>query len=150
MKPAPRYSLPTALVVLLLLAWQGYQAWQHPAPVGNERLQPPDVPDVRAAFEDGLSGIWLQAEGRVLRILRDDEDGSRHQRFILDAGGGQTVLVSHNIDLARRLPLVDGDTVSLRGRYEWNDRGGVIHWTHRDPAGREDGGWIEHGGIRYH
>jgi hypothetical protein len=58
-------------------------------------------------------------------------------------------MVAHNIDLARRIPARAGDTLSLRGRYEWNERGGVIHWTHHDPQGREQGGWIRSDGILY-
>jgi hypothetical protein len=34
--------------------------------------------------------------------------------------------------------------VSFSGQYEWNDRGGVVHWTHLDPAGKRPGGWLRH------
>jgi hypothetical protein len=81
--------------------------------------------------------------------LRDDLEGQRHQRFILRLPDGMTVLISHNIDLAPRVPAEKGDAVEVFGRYEWNKRGGVIHWTHRDPKGRREGGWIEHKGERY-
>ena len=57
---------------------------------------------------------------------------------------GHTLLISHNIDLAVRVPVHIGDRVDVRGRYEWNDRGGVIHWTHHAPQGRRPGGWIRH------
>ncbi|HZI64860.1 MAG TPA: DUF3465 domain-containing protein, partial [Thermoanaerobaculia bacterium] len=62
--------------------------------------------------------------------------------------GGHTVLVVHNLDLAERLRLGLEDEVRFRGRYEWNERGGLVHWTHSEPGG-EPGGWIEHGGRRY-
>jgi len=57
---------------------------------------------------------------------------------------GQTVLVAHNIDLAERVPLGLGDRLHYRGMYEWNDLGGLVHWTHEDPMGVEEGGWIRY------
>lgn len=85
----------------------------------------------------------------VKRVLPDDNDGSRHQRFLLQLPSGNTVLVAHNIDLAPRVAgLAEGDTVTVRGEFEWNERGGVLHWTHHDPAGRHQGGWIERQGQR--
>ncbi len=81
----------------------------------------------------------------VEKLLPDDLAGSRHQRFILRLGPQQTILVSHNIDLAPRIdPLRVGDEVRFRGQYEWNQRGGLVHWTHHDPAGRRIGGWLRH------
>jgi hypothetical protein len=77
-------------------------------------------------------------------VLSDDKDGSRHQRFILQLPRGQTLLIAHNIDLAPRLPLGLGDRVAFRGTYEWNELGGLVHWTHHDPQGIEDGGWIRY------
>lgn len=104
---------------------------------------------VLEAFEEGRSGFMAEVTGTVQSILADDEEGSRHQRFILELQGGHTLLVSHNIDLAPRAPIRRGGTVTVRGQYEWNDRGGVLHWTHHDPQGRRPGGWIEVGGERY-
>jgi hypothetical protein len=56
----------------------------------------------------------------------------------------ETVLIAHNIDLARRVPVGLGDSVYFRGMYEWNELGGLVHWTHDDPQGVEDGGWIRY------
>ncbi len=104
----------------------------------------------RQAFEDRASGRMLRVAGRVVRTLADDRDGSRHQRFIIETDGGQTLLVAHNIDLAPRLEgLKAGESVSLYGEYEWNEQGGIMHWTHHDPAGRHHAGYIEWQGRKY-
>ena len=103
-----------------------------------------------AAFENRRSDIQVQGSGRVSKILADDNKGSRHQRFIVQLASGRTVLVAHNIDLADRVASIkSGDSVEFFGEYEWNERGGVIHWTHRDPQGVHEGGWIKHGGRTY-
>ena len=102
------------------------------------------------AYDNRQSDFQIQGEGVVTKILSDDLDGSRHQRFILRLDTGQTVLVAHNIDLAPRISgLSVGDTVLFYGEYEWNSKGGVIHWTHHDPGNHHTGGWIKHGGEIY-
>ncbi len=111
----------------------------------------PQVPDrIRNAFLHHEQGVSVQGSGEVVRILRDDTHGSRHQKFILRLSSGQTVLIAHNIDLAPRInSLKIGDSVSFQGIYEWNPQGGVIHWTHHDPSQRHPGGWLEIGGRSY-
>jgi hypothetical protein len=79
-----------------------------------------------------------------VRLLADEDDGSRHQRIVLRLRGQQTLLVAHNLGVAARVPLGLGDRIRFRGIYEWNDLGGLVHWTHRDPMGFEDGGWIRY------
>ena len=104
----------------------------------------------RAAFTEQKSGRQVTGEGTVTKLLADDNDGSRHQRFILTLPSGQTLLIAHNIDLAPRVAsLKPGDTVAFNGVYEWNAKGGVIHWTHRDPSGRYQAGWLKHAGQTY-
>ncbi|HVA54997.1 MAG TPA: DUF3465 domain-containing protein [Gammaproteobacteria bacterium] len=99
------------------------------------------------AFADHSSNIRVQGQGTVVKILSDDTEGSRHQRFIIRLDSGQTLLIAHNIDLAPRVsPLNTGDLISFNGEYEWNNKGGVIHWTHHDPAGRHAPGWIKRDG----
>jgi hypothetical protein len=92
----------------------------------------------------------MYLQGTVERILEDDNNGARHQRFVLKMDDGHTVLVAHNVDVAPRLAgLRLGETVSVHGEYEWNERGGVVHWTHHDPQGQRQGGYIERMGRRY-
>jgi hypothetical protein len=117
-----------------------------------ETLQQPEAgPDAaRQAFERKAGGEMLRAEGRIERILADDNDGSPHQRFIIMTDSGLSLLVAHNIELAPRLDgLAAGERVSVFGEYEWNDRGGLIHWTHGDPGGDHQAGYIEWRGRRY-
>ncbi|MEO0998769.1 MAG: DUF3465 domain-containing protein, partial [Pseudomonadota bacterium] len=71
-----------------------------------------------SAFARRANDEWVEARVTVVRLLADDNDGSRHQRFVAASAGGQTVLVAHNIDLAERVPLAVGDSVYLRGQYE--------------------------------
>lgn len=104
----------------------------------------------RTVFDQRRSGIQITGEGVVSKLLADDTDGSRHQRFIIALASGQTLLVAHNIDLAPRIDsLRAGDAVAFNGVYEWNDKGGVIHWTHHDPDGRHEAGWLKHAGQIY-
>jgi hypothetical protein len=104
---------------------------------------------VAEAFTAHRSGIPVETAGRVIRLLPDDTEGSRHERFLVQVDHGVTVLVAHNIDLAPRVPLTVGDSVELKGEYDWTQRGGVIHWTHHDPAGRHEAGWVKAGGRVY-
>ena len=103
---------------------------------------------VNVAYQAHRSGVEVEASGVVVRRLKDDTEGARHERFILRVGT-LTVLVAHNIDLAPSVPVSPGDTLELLGEYEWNQLGGVIHWTHRDPEGRHPTGWIRLRGKLY-
>jgi hypothetical protein len=106
--------------------------------------------EIEGLFQRRASDVQVRGAGTVLRTLSDDNEGSRHQRFILELPSGHTLLVAHNIDLAPRIDsLKKGDRVEFFGEYEWNDRGGVIHWTHHDPQGRHVGGWLKHQGRTY-
>ena len=95
------------------------------------------------------TGTWIEGTGLVRRLIADDNDGARHQRFILDMRNGQSLLMAHNLDLADRVPVGVGDRLRFRGMYEWNDLGGLVHWTHHDPLGIEDGGFIRYRGHVY-
>ncbi|GAB3104784.1 DUF3465 domain-containing protein [Aestuariicella hydrocarbonica] len=132
------------------------QASDLPGPVLVDRpdvVHTPDVEENRhivAAFERQAHDVQVQGSGVVIKVLRDDLKGSRHQRFIVRLTPELTVLIAHNIDLAPRIEhLTAGEVVAFYGEYEWNAKGGVIHWTHHDPAGRHVGGWLKYRGQTY-
>lgn len=102
------------------------------------------------AFQTKKSHIFVEGDGIVKKLLPDDNKGSRHQKFLVTFSPEQTLLFAHNIDLASVVPLAVGDTIQFRGEYVYNPKGGVMHWTHRDPQAKIEGGWIKHNGKTYH
>lgn len=106
--------------------------------------------DVGAAIARRAMDEQVQGAGRVVKLLPDDTIGSRHQRFLVRLAGGESLLVAHNLDVGRRVePLREGDAVEFAGEYQWNDKGGFLHWTHHDPAGRHEPGWIRRRGVLF-
>lgn len=102
------------------------------------------------AFENQRNDLQVTGQGIVIRILPDDERGSRHQRFILQLASGQTLLIAHNIQLAPRIDkLSKGNKIEFKGEYEWSYKGGIVHWTHHDPLKRHADGWLKHNGRIY-
>ena len=105
---------------------------------------------IEKAFKNNQSDIQVSGSGKVIKILPDDTQGSRHQKFIIELNSGQTLLIAHNIDIAPRISTLNvGDHINFYGEYEWNSKGGVVHWTHHDPSGRHAGGWLNHDGRIY-
>lgn len=138
---------PTLVLALLLVCVLGCSP-----PPARAQTAPPSESDrvLRSAFDEHTGDLQVEGRGVVRRVLPDDNDGSRHQRFILELDSGQTLLVAHNVDVAQRIPgLRKGDRVAFKGEYEWSPQGGVIHWTHKDPGGRRHGGWLKHKGKTY-
>ncbi len=109
-----------------------------------------DLDRIARAFQQRQSDLQVRSSGQVIAVLPDDHEGSRHQKFILELPNGQTVLVAHNIDLAPRIQSIQKqDQVEFYGEYEYSDKGGVIHWTHHDPARKHVDGWLKHQGRTY-
>ncbi|MGI9326042.1 MAG: DUF3465 domain-containing protein [Pseudomonadales bacterium] len=148
------------LSTLGLIALAVLAAWlnnERPAPTATDKAVKPSQQartsqssPVASAFAERRSNLVLTDSGRVIKVLSDDLKGSRHQRFLVQTVDGPSILIAHNIDLAPRVRgLREGDQVRFKGEYEWTEKGGVVHWTHHDPAGRHPGGWIELDGERF-
>ena len=144
------------VVVAALLAGYVFFNSQHvgtlsdaPSSISEQRTGTSDA-SISSAFSNRESNLQVAGQGIVTKLLPDDTSGSRHQRFILELSSGQTLLVAHNIDIAPRIDsLRVGDAVQFFGEYEWNPKGGVLHWTHRDTRGTHVAGWLRHKGRTY-
>jgi hypothetical protein len=137
-----------ASLVMVALAWVGCD--NSVQPFKNNAVAADDNSQIGRAFKNRTSNVQVEGDGVVTRILADDLDGSRHQRFIVRLASGQTVLIAHNIDIAPRVAgLQEGDSLRFYGEYVWNEEGGKVHWTHKDPNGRHVAGWIKHDGRTY-
>jgi hypothetical protein len=142
-------------LALLVAAYSAYEQHARPArtheAANDASIESPTANAlVVEAFRNRHSNVEVQGSGTIERVLPDDRDGSQHQRFIVEVAPGHTVLIAHNIDLAPRVPaLQPGESIEFRGEYEWNERGGVVHWTHHDPGARHAAGWLRYRGQLY-
>lgn len=123
---------------------------------GKTRRRPADalaksaaIDTLRRAIDNRERDVWVDGRGTLVRILPDDHDGARHQRLLVRLAEGDIVLIAHNIDVAPRVPVREGTELTFKGEFHWNDRGGVVHWTHHDPDGSHTGGWVRAGGKTY-
>lgn len=114
----------------------------------TDKKKPVDGPDntkIIEAYKNKKSDVIVTGSGTVIKLLPDDLQGSKHQKFIVKLKEDLTLLISHNIDLAPRInTLKKGDLIQFKGEYEWNEKGGVVHWTHKDPQNKHPHGYILH------
>jgi hypothetical protein len=106
------------------------------------------------AWRTGRSHVEVTASGSVARLLGEREGPSgRHLGFILhlsgSAGRGLSVRVEDNLDLTGEIPIGEGESVTVRGEYIYEPAGGLIHYTHKDPRGRHDAGYVQASGRIY-
>lgn len=108
------------------------------------------ISKIESAFSKQRSDFTVTVKGKVTKLLKDDIVGHPHQRFIIKMSNGRTMLIAHNIDIAPRVKGIKvGSIIYVHGDYVWNSEGGLIHWTHHDPDGDHENGWIMHGGKKY-
>jgi len=139
-----------AILITVVLALLGFTQQNNNTTATSNTENKKSSITIEQAYKNKLSDIQFKGDGKVIRVLADDNEGHRHQKFILRLDSKKTILIAHNIDLAPRIKnLRKGDTVQFYGEYEWSERGGVIHWTHHDPRGKHIGGWLKHKGKIY-
>jgi hypothetical protein len=124
------------------------------AAVGLSACGPTPQPDDAAIVRDyqqHRSQVEVTADGTVVHVLSDSNGPSgSHERFVLRLKTADlTLLIDHNLSIGKRVPVRPGDRVLVHGEYVWNAQGGLIHFTHHDPAGTHEGGFIQDGGQVY-
>lgn len=120
---------------------------------GCAATQNPDDAAVCSAYDAGRSHAEVVADGTIDRVLGVQAGRvSPHEGFLLRLGSGCDLIVrvEVNTDFTGEFPLHTGEHVLVKGEYEYYSRGGVIHWTHRDPRGRHENGYIQAGGTLYY
>ena len=117
---------------------------------------PSDDPNgaVYAAWSEHRSHVEVTASGSVAHVLGTRAGPSgEHEGFLLHlrgaAGRGLTVRVEDNTDLTGPIPLQAGSDVEVRGEYVYDPRGGLIHYTHRDPRLHHPAGYVRVEGKVY-
>ena len=129
MRFSPRL-LARVVPILVVLVLVGLRLW--PNLLAPPSVSPPRIPTPRsddasgsvpaaapadpttanaallAAARAHASHVEIEARGRVTRLLPDDTEGARHQRFLVRIADGLTILVAYNRDLAPRIPLQPG------------------------------------------
>lgn len=114
-----------------------------------------DNASLYAAWRAGASHVEVTASGTIARVLGVRADGrfGPHEGFLVHlrgAGGhGLTIEVEDNLRLTGPVPIEAGEDVVVHGEYEYDLRGGVVHWTHHDPSGHHAAGYIRVNGRLY-
>jgi hypothetical protein len=90
--------------------------------------------------------------GTVVALLGTSQgESGEHEGFLLKLSRQCDLLlrVEVNTDITGAVPLATGESVTVKGEYDTDPTGGVIHWTHHDPSGRHIGGYIVAAGKTY-
>lgn len=132
------------ILLLILLSLSAYYKKQNRT---SDYLIP--TGQLETAYDQKRSDIQVTGTGEIIKLLADDTVGSRHQKMIVRVAQNHTILISHNISLAPRAVVKEGDHITFHGEYEWNEKGGVVHWTHHDPKKKHPDGWLEVNGKKY-
>jgi Protein of unknown function (DUF3465) len=147
------------LILLILLASVACDRAAHTTQLGNtaQAQTAPvatsasmDAGAITEAFGAQRNVPQVQGSGIVVKVLKDDTKGLQHQKFLLKVSDNITILIAHNIDLAPRVAdIKEGDMVAFKGEYIYTPKGGTVHWTHKDPRGNHQAGWLKRNGKVY-
>src|SRR5579863_6149253 len=102
-------------------------------PAACSTTQTPNDRALCDAYSAQRSQVEVVADGTVTRVLGVTPGReSPHEGFLLKLSSGcnLVVRVEANTDFTGPIPLTEGQSVAVKGEYEFYPRGGVVHWTH--------------------
>ncbi len=127
--------------------------YKKPAPISvdlPEKHMPEGQREILLALDEGKGLDFVEIKGaEVVRLLPDDNEGRRHQKWIFEIAGGHRITAIYNTSFSEAVPLEIGDIVNVGGQYIFDKNGGVIHWLHVDPKKNRPDGYVELNGKRY-
>lgn len=112
----------------------------------------PDDALLCSAYRAAASHVEVLADGYVVQGLGTQHGPSgEHEGFLLRlrSGCALVVRVETNIAFTGPIPLHDGEYVTVKGEYEYDAGGGVLHWTHRAFRSHHASGYVEAAGRLY-
>jgi hypothetical protein len=105
---------------------------------------------------------WVEGTGMIVvkDDIPDDRKGSPHQSFIVRLSNGSTMIAVYNLGMedqlstspnhfCPRIPIRNGDVVTMGGQFLWTDRGAMLHWLHFDPKQNRPDGYVQVNGVDY-
>lgn len=102
------------------------------------------------AVENKQQVKYLQAANMVVvKVLPEDNQGLRHQKWVVKLSSGKTVTAVYNTSMCEEVPVQVGDVVGLGGHFLWTNQGPIIHWLHKDPKRNRPDGYVELAGKKY-
>lgn len=131
----------SGLSVYLLISGCSISDSEHPVNPFDKTITP--ASEIENAFINQLSFFTVTVKGTVTRIIKDCYEGEKNQRFTIQMPNKQTLLIVHNTEIAPPVTgITSGSEIFVHGEYVWDSEGGVVNWTHHDPDGIRENGWI--------
>jgi hypothetical protein len=119
---------------------------------GAGKPEQPDDGRICSLYAQGASHVEVLAEGTVVALMGTSSGRSGdHEGFLLKLNKQCDLLlrIEVNTSITGPVPLRPGESVEIKGEYDTDSTGGVIHWTHHDPEGRHVNGYLIAAGKTY-
>ena len=113
--------------MVLLVVIAGISWWFNPALLSDIGLVESDVDRIVHAWSNRNSNLVVEIEGRVVRLLPEQEFYGRQQQFLIKLENGHQLKVSHDLEFSSGVPVKVSSQVRLKGEYDWSEGGGIIH-----------------------